>query len=81
MKGKIMMSEKTITVNCAFAREKGCSALNIKCTDPAVCAFRKTIREQEVSIHKANKRLRSMRSDYQHFIAEKYYNGKRVWNK
>lgn len=73
-------SYEPLDVDCAYAGLKGCSGLQVSCI-PSLCTFRKTKQEAEASLEKAHKRLRSLTPVLQKYIADKYYGGKKVWEK
>jgi hypothetical protein len=43
------------------------------------CAFKKTEERQAKDIEVANERLRGLDNLAQQYIADKYYEGKRIW--
>ena len=68
--------------NCSsFLGGYRCKKLTVKICIGEDCAFYKTADEAKTSKEKANKRLRSLPKIDQQYIADKYHNGKMIWNK
>lgn len=66
-----------ICSGCSHKTERGCSALTQIQKD--ACAFYRTDEQAAESREKANARLRGLPDTTQRYIAEKYYNKKKIW--
>ncbi len=71
-------------MNCAFeTNESDCKAIVLKTCSFGYgrCCFFKTPDELAESVAKTNKRLRTLSTEEQNYIAEKYHSGKKPWRK
>lgn len=56
-----------------------CKVLSVDKCNSEKCSFFKTEQEYEEGIKKANARLATLDNVLQEHIADKYYNGKKIW--
>lgn len=63
----------------AIYENKKCTILSGGICEGISCGFQKSKAEQENSLEKANRRLRSLPEYQQEIIADRYHSGKRKW--
>lgn len=63
----------------AINEDRKCTILSGGICEGISCGFHKSKAEQENSLEKANRRLRSLPEYQQEIIADRYYSGKRKW--
>lgn len=68
--------------NCCFGNDKiVCGVLNVNKCNGESCSFRMTQAQLQLAQSACDERLRELPADRQDYIADKYYSGRRAWNR
>jgi hypothetical protein len=66
--------------NCMALSGRKCVRLNVEACRGSGCLFKRTAEEYKTMHNQAFERLARLSSSEQTYIADKYYDGKKIWN-